>query len=181
MLLLYQFPIFSALHPFFPVSLSPHPKRQHYMTKWLECWLAGNFESSVSILYCLYSGSCKILGILYSVMMQCVILLILKILISSFPLFLTLSLSSTIFDGSVYFGNCQVMINVYFPCSLCFPFTRTSLQWKTGDSFCPPLVGFVLTIVWGAGGIVDQHVMRRRTNGKVAILVARCWGVISNS
>ena len=32
------------------------------MAKWLECWLAGNFESTVSILYCLYSGSCKIFG-----------------------------------------------------------------------------------------------------------------------
>lgn len=114
-------------------------------------------------------------------MMGYVILLILKILISSFPLFLTLSISSTIFDGSVYFGNCRVMISVYLPCSLCFSFTCTSPQCKTGNSFCPPLVGFVLTIVWGAGGIVDQHVMRRRTNGKVAILVARCWGVISNS
>ena len=76
------------------------------MAKWLECWLAGNFESTVSILYCLYSGSCKIFGMPYSVT---------KSYdgvhdppdpqnpISSFPLFLTLSLSSTIFDGSVYF------------------------------------------------------------------------------
>lgn len=66
--LLYQSPIFSALYPFqFPVSLSPHPRRQHYMAKWLECWLAGNFESTVSILYCLYPGSCKIFGMPYSV------------------------------------------------------------------------------------------------------------------
>ena len=50
--------------PSFP--LTP-PRRQHYMAKWLECWLAGNFESTVSILYCLYSGSCKIFGMPYSV------------------------------------------------------------------------------------------------------------------
>ena len=75
------------------------------MAKWLECWLAGTFESTVSILYCLYSGSCKIFGMPYSVPDP-------QNLISSFPLFLTLSLSSTVFVGSVYFGNFQVMINV---------------------------------------------------------------------